>query len=78
MGGGDLRVIVVDGGGADDAARPLDALSPVADALRWATAALSWRSEPLMTTPALWSTSASGDMDTPPIPTRWAWAPGRI
>ena len=30
-GGGDLRVIVVNGGRADDAARPLDALPPVAD-----------------------------------------------
>ena len=30
-GGGDLRVVVVDGCGADDAPRPLDALPPVAD-----------------------------------------------
>ena len=32
----------------------------IPSARRWSTAALSWRSEPLMTTPAPWSTSASG------------------
>ena len=31
MGGGDLRVVVMDGGGADDAVRPPGALGQVAD-----------------------------------------------
>ena len=31
MGGGDLRIIIVDGGGTDHTARPPDALPPVAD-----------------------------------------------
>ena len=33
-GGGDLRVVVMDGGGADDAVRPLHALRQVADGHR--------------------------------------------
>ena len=45
---------------------------------RCSTVSLSCISEPVIVTPAPWSTSARGDMDTPPMPTRWAWAPGRI
>ena len=34
--------------------------------------------EKLRTALALWSTSARGDMDTPPMPTRWALRPGAM
>ena len=43
---------------------------------RCSTVALSCMSEPVMTMPMPWSTSAGGAMDTPPMPTRWAWQPG--
>ena len=45
---------------------------------RWATVALSCRSEPVMMTPLPSSTSASEAMETPPMPTRWARFPGLI
>ena len=45
---------------------------------RCSTVALLRMSEPVITMPALWSTSARGDMDTPPMPTRWARRPGAM
>ena len=43
-----------------------------------ATVGLSFMSEPVMTRPSPWRTSARGDMETPPMPTRWARLPGTI
>ena len=45
---------------------------------RCSTAELSFISEPEMMRPSPWSTSARGDMDTPPMPTRCARLPGTI
>ena len=45
---------------------------------RWSTAGLSFISEPVMIRPSPWSTSAKGDMDTPPIPTKCARFPGTM
>ena len=45
---------------------------------RCCTAALSCMSEPETIRPSPWSTSASGAMETPPMPTRCARLPGTM
>ena len=84
-GGGDLRVVIVWTAAVrmtQSAPATLSGRWPMVTGMprvrRWATSALSCMSEPVTTTPAPWSTWARGDMDTPPMPTRWALRPGAM
>lgn len=81
-GSGDLRVVVVRGSRADEAVGALDILGAVADrdldALgdQLVRGDGAFMSEPEISIPMRRSTSPSGRIDTPPMPTRWQCFPG--
>lgn len=80
---GDLRVVVMGGGGADDALRAaiFSALCPMCTVMPLSMSSCvetdEFMSEPVISMPMLRSTSPSGRIETPPMPTRCACIPGR-